>query len=159
MTFSRRHALALPAAALAAARLATGRPARAASVLRIAYLKSTSDLALAKAHGSIEAALAPLGVNVQWAGPFPAAAPALEALNAQAVDFTVGSSTAFVTARAAGVKLVLCGYQRLSPQGEALLVRSDSPLHSLADLRGRSVAVNRGGTGEYILARGLQRAG
>lgn len=134
-------------------------PARAAGrSLRIAYLKSTSDLALARAHGSLEAALAPLGASVQWAGPFAAAAPALEALNAGAVDLTVGSSTAFVTARAAGVQLSLFGYQRLSAQGEALLVKAGSALKTLADLRGRAIAVNRGGTGEYILARALQTA-
>ena len=132
---------------------------RAQSVLRIAYLKSTSDLALAKAHGSLEVALGKIGVGVEWAGPFAAAAPALEALNANAVDVTVGSSTAFVTARAAGVPLVLFGYQRLAPGGEALIVKAGSSLRNLADLRGKSVAVNRGGTGEYILARGLQTAG
>ena len=135
------------------------RRVRAQSVLRIAYLKSTSDLALSKAHGSLEAALAQMGVSVEWAGPFAAAAPALEALNANAVDVTVGSSTAFVTARAAGVKLVLFGYQRLAPGGEALIVKAGSSVRALADLRGKSVAVNRGGTGEYILARGLQNAG
>ncbi|MDR3524579.1 MAG: aliphatic sulfonate ABC transporter substrate-binding protein [Acetobacteraceae bacterium] len=140
-------------AALASSRV------RAQSVLRIAYLKSTSDLALAKAHGSLEQRLAPMGVSVVWAGPFAAAAPALEALNADAVDLTVGSSTAFVTARAAGVPLVLFGYQRMASGGEALLVKTGSPLKTLADLRGRSVAVNRGGTGEYILARGLLKAG
>jgi sulfonate transport system substrate-binding protein len=155
MVLSRRSAFAGIAAlsALAATR------ARATGILRIAYLKSTSDLALAKAHGSLETALAPMGVSVQWAGPFLAAAPALEALNANAVDLTVGSSTAFVTARAAGVKLALFGYQRLAPGGEALLVKSGSPIKTLADLAGRSIAVNRGGTGEYILARGLQKAG
>jgi len=140
-------------AALAAPRV------RAESVLRIAYLKSTSDLALSKAHGSLEKRLADMGVSVVWAGPFAAAAPALEALNANAVDLTVGSSTAFVTARAAGVPLVLFGYQRMASGGEALLVKAGSPLKTLADLRGKSVAVNRGGTGEYILVRGLQKAG
>lgn len=152
-TLSRRALLAaLPALAAQPAR-AEGRS------LRIAYLKSTSDLALARAHASLEAALTPMGVAVSWAGPFAAAAPALEALNAGAVDLTVGSSTAFVTARAAGVRLTLFGYQRLSPQGEALLVKADSRLQTLADLRGRSIAVNRGGTGEYILARALQTSG
>ncbi|MFC7610651.1 ABC transporter substrate-binding protein [Teichococcus aestuarii] len=34
-----------------------------------------------------------------------------------------------------------------------------SPVRTLADLRGRSVAVNRGGTGEYLLVRALERAG
>jgi len=136
-------------------------PARAAEaiVLRIAYLKGTNDLTLAKAHGSLETALAPLGVRVQWAGPFPAAAPAVEAMAAGAVDLTVGSSTSFIASRAAGVKLVLFGYQRMSPGAEAILVAADSPLHTVRDLAGHSVAVNRGGSGEYLLVRALTRAG
>ena len=144
---------------LSAAALAT-LPARAAEpiVLRIAYLKGTNDLTLAKAHGSLEAALAPLGVRVQWAGPFPAAAPAVEAMAAGAVDLTVGSSTSFIASRAAGVKLVLFAYQRMGPASEAILVAADSPLRSVRDLAGHSVAVNRGGSGEYLLVRALTRA-
>jgi sulfonate transport system substrate-binding protein len=136
-------------------------PVRAAEarVLRIAYLKGTNDLTLAKAHGSLEAALAPQGMRVQWAGPFPAAAPAVEAMAAGAVDLTVGSSTSFIASRAAGVKLVLFGYQRMSPGAEAILVATDSPLHTVRDLVGRSVAVNRGGSGEYLLVRALTRVG
>lgn len=129
------------------------------AVLRIAYLKAPNDLALARAHASLEAALAPLGFAVEWAGPFAAAAPAIEALNAGAVDLTVGSSTSFVTARAAGVKAVLFACQRIRPAGEAILVGGTSPLRTVSDLAGRSVAVNRGGTGEYLLMRALDRAG
>ncbi len=127
--------------------------------LRIAYLKAPNDLTLAKAHGSLEKALAPLGVRVEWAGPFAAAAPAVEALAGGAVDLTAGSSTAFITSRAADVPLVLFGYQRISPSAEAILVAKASPIGTIRDLVGRTVAVNRGGTGEYILVRALTRAG
>ena len=126
--------------------------------LRIAYLKSTSDLVLVRARGELEPALTAVGVQVQWAGPFTAAAPAIEALAAGAVDMTIGSSTAFVTARAAGVEMAMFGYQRLSAAGECIIVKSASPVSGLADLAGRSVAVNRGGTGEYILVRALEKA-
>jgi sulfonate transport system substrate-binding protein len=50
------------------------------------------------------------------------------------------------------------GYQRLSPAGECIVVKSGSPITSVTDLAGRSVAVNRGGTGEYILVRALEQA-
>ncbi len=126
--------------------------------LRIAYLKSTSDLVLARAHGSLERAMTAMGVRVEWAGPYAAAAPAIEALSAGAVDMTVGSSTAFVTARAAGVDMAMFGYQRLSPAGECILVKSASLARSVVDLAGRSVAINRGGTGEYILVRAMEKA-
>jgi sulfonate transport system substrate-binding protein len=131
----------------------------AAPSLRIAYLKGTNDLTLAKAHGSLERALAPMGVTVDWAGPFPASAPAVEALNAGAVDMTVGSSTSFITSLAGGVRLTLFAYQRLDRAAECILVPQDSPLNGVRSLIGRKVAVNRGGTGEYILVRALTTAG
>jgi sulfonate transport system substrate-binding protein len=146
----------LGVAALAAT--ASGASAQTRSTLRIAYLKAPNDLAIARAHGSFERSLQALGVNVEWAGPFAAAAPAVEALNAGAVDMTVGSSTSFITSRAAGVKLVMFGYQRMLPAAEAILVAPQSPIKTVADLVGRSVAVNRGGTGEYILVRALTQA-
>jgi sulfonate transport system substrate-binding protein len=127
--------------------------------LRIAYLKSTTDLTLAKAHGSLERALAEQNVTVEWAGPFPASAPAVEALNAGAADLTGGSSTSFITSRAAGVKLVMFAYQPQSAANEGIIVLADSPLRNLGDLAGHNVAVNRGGTGEYLLVRALTRSG
>lgn len=145
----------IAAAALGSARPASAEPAS----LRIAWLKAPNDLTLARARGSLERSMAEAGVHVAWAGPYAAAAPAIEALAAGAVDMTVGSSTAFVTARAAGVPLVLFAAQRISPAGEAILVREASPIQRLADLVGRTVAVNRGGTGEYLLVRALRRAG
>lgn len=133
--------------------------AATAPTLRIAYLKAPNDLALARAHGALERALAPLGVTVEWAGPFAAAAPAVEALNAGAVDMTVGSSTSFITSLAGGVRLVLFAYQRIDRAAEAILVGPGATVDGLRDLVGRQVAVNRGGTGEYILVRALTTAG
>src|SRR6266702_1168490 len=127
--------------------------------LRIAYLKGTSDLTLAKAKGSLDKALAAQGVKVVWAGPFPAAAPAFEALNANAVDLTSGSSTSFVTSIAAGVPMSIFAYQPMTASNESIVVPNNSPIKTLADLKGKSVAVNKGGTGEYLLVRGLQHGG
>ena len=39
---------------------------------------------------------------------------------------------------------------------EAILVETGSPIRTLADPKGRTVAVNRGGTGEYLLMRALE---
>ena len=92
---------------------------------------------------------------MQWAAPFAAAAPALEALNAGAIDITAGSSTASIAGLAAGVPFVVFAYQKMAPGAEGILVKADSPIKTLADLKGHTVAVNRGGTGEYLLMRGL----
>jgi ABC-type nitrate/sulfonate/bicarbonate transport system substrate-binding protein len=145
-------------AILAALFVSTAHAADPPVTLRIGYLKGTTDLTLAKAHGSLEKALEPRGVSVTWDGPFPASAPAVEALNGGAVDLTGGSSTSFITSRAGGVKLVMFAYQPQSAGNEGIVVRADSTLHSLADLQGHTVAVNRGGTGEYLLVRALTKA-
>ncbi|PWC27551.1 aliphatic sulfonate ABC transporter substrate-binding protein [Teichococcus aestuarii] len=138
-----------------------GAGARAAgpAVLRIGWLRAPNDITTGRARGTLERAAAAQGARVEWAGPFAAAAPALEALNAGSIDITAGSSPACVTALSAGIPMVIFACQKIAPAAEGILVRQDSPVRSLADLRGRSVAVNRGGTGEYLLVRALERAG
>jgi sulfonate transport system substrate-binding protein len=83
----------------------------------------------------------------------------VEALNADAIDITLGSSTSSIAALAAGAPIVMFAYQPMGPDAEALIVRNDSPIHRVEDLAGHSVAVNRGGTGEYLLMQALQRHG
>jgi sulfonate transport system substrate-binding protein len=136
-------------------------PARAAEgeAVRIGWLRAPNDLTTGRARGTLEKALAAQGAKVEWAGPFPAAAPALEALNAGSIDITAGSSTACIAALAARIPMVIFAYQKISAGGEGILVKQDSPIRSLADLAGKSVAVNRGGTGEYLLMRALDRNG
>jgi len=45
------------------------------------------------------------------------------------------------------------------PKGEALVVQQDSPIRTVADLRGKKVALNRGSNVHYLLVKALQRAG
>ncbi len=130
-------------------------PVFANDVVRIGWLKAPNDLTLAKAHGSLEKALAEQGFDVSWIGPFAAASPALEALNADTIDITAGSSTSSITGLAARMPFVIFAYQKMSPGSQAILVKRGSPIRSIADLAGKSVAVNRGGTGEYLLVRAL----
>jgi sulfonate transport system substrate-binding protein len=133
--------------------------AAAAGVLRIGWLRAPNDITTGRARGTLERALAAQGTRVEWAGPFAAAAPALEALNAGSIDITAGSSTACIAALAARIPMVIFAYQKISAGAEGILVKQEAPIHSLADLAGRSVAVNRGGTGEYLLMRALGRNG
>ena len=131
--------------------------AEAAETLRIGWLKAPNDMTLAKARGTLEARLKPLGVDIEWIGPFAAAQPAMEALNAGAIDLTAGSSTATVTALAARMPIVVFGYQKMAATAEGIVVAKNSPMTAVADLVGKQVAVNRGGTGEYLLMRALER--
>ncbi|KQR35938.1 sulfonate ABC transporter substrate-binding protein [Rhizobium sp. Leaf155] len=127
--------------------------------IRIGWLRGPNDITLAKSRGTLEKALAEKGIKVEWAGPFPAAAPAFEALNAGSIDITAGSSTSAIAALSAKIPLVIFAYQKMSPGAEGIVVKKDSGIASIKDLAGEKVAVNRGGTGEYLLMQGLQTNG
>jgi sulfonate transport system substrate-binding protein len=62
-------------------------------VLRIAFLRGSEPMSIARLNGNLEKRLAKLGVKVEWVGPFGAYAPAAEGLNAGAIDMSTGSST------------------------------------------------------------------
>jgi sulfonate transport system substrate-binding protein len=144
---------------VAPATLAPAARAAEATVVRIGWLRGPNDITLGKVRGTIEQALARHNARVEWAGPFPAAAPALEALNAGSIDITAGSSTACITALSVGVPMLIFAYQKMAASSEAILVKQASPIRTVKDLAGHTVAVNRGGTGEYLLMRALERNG
>jgi len=66
---------------------------------------------------------------------------------------------AFLTAFAVGAPLRAIGAARPSPAAQAILVKADVPYRSVADLRGRKVAGNRGGWGQYLVRSALKQAG
>ncbi len=99
-----------------------------------------------------------LPYRLEWA-EFPAAAPLLEALNAGALDLGYQGDLAFLTSFAAGAPLRIIGAGRPSAAAQAILVQQDGPIRSVADLRGRRVAGNRGGWGQYLIRSALKQAG
>ncbi|MBP2459846.1 MULTISPECIES: aliphatic sulfonate ABC transporter substrate-binding protein [unclassified Rhizobium] len=135
-------------------------PVQAADqVVRIGWLRGPNDITLAKSRGTLEKALSEKGIKVEWAGPFPAAAPAFEALNAGSIDIAAGSSTSAIAALSAKIPLVIFAYQKMAPGSEGIVATKGSGIAAIEDLAGKKVAVNRGGTGEYLLMRGLETNG
>lgn len=135
-------------------------PVQAADqVVRIGWLRGPNDITLVKSRGRLEKALSEKGIKVEWAGPFPAAAPAFEALNAGSIDITAGSSTSAIAALSARIPLVIFAYQKMAPGSEGIVATKGSGIATIRDLAGKKVAVNRGGTGEYLLMRGLETNG
>lgn len=138
--------------------LSTGSPARAAeTVVRIGYQKYGA-LLLLKDAGTLEAALKPQGVSVVWS-EFPGGPQLLEALNVGAIDFGTTGEAPPIFAQAAGAPLVYVGVEPAAPRGEAILVPRDSPIRSVADLKGRKVALNKGSNVHYLLVKALEDAG
>ncbi|MBW8714582.1 MAG: ABC transporter substrate-binding protein [Variovorax paradoxus] len=110
--------------------------------------------ALLEAAGGLEG----LGYDIQWS-EFPAAAPLAEALNAAAVDSGPIGDAPLIFALAAGTRVKAIGANRSDSYGTAVLVRPDSPLKTAADLKGKSIATNRGSIGHYVTLKAITAAG
>jgi sulfonate transport system substrate-binding protein len=83
----------------------------------------------------------------------------LEALNVGAIDFGNTGEAPPIFAQAAGAPIQYVAYEPPAPKGEAILVPKDSPLKSVADLKGKKVALNKGSNVHYLLVKALEKAG
>lgn len=153
---TRRTTLAFFAAGAALA--ATGARAEDdAKTLRIGWQKG-GVLALAKAAGVFEKRLADKGVAVQW-NEFTSGPPLLEALGAGALDFGSTGDVPPLFAQAAGGNLLYVAATRGAVDGSAILVKKDSPIQTLADLKGKTVAFKRGSSSHNFIVLALEKAG
>ncbi len=110
--------------------------------------------ALLLASGVLEGA----PYKIEWS-EFPAAQPLLEALTAGAVDLGEAGDAPFLFAYAGGAKIKAVQAGRSGGSSTAILVRKDSPIRSVADLKGKRVATGRGSIGHYLLLRLIEDAG
>jgi sulfonate transport system substrate-binding protein len=129
-----------------------------AETLRIGYQKSASLFVLQKAQGTLEKRLALLNVDVRWV-EFPAGPQLLEGLNVGSIDVGYVGEAPPIFAQAAGANFVYIGNDPASPEAEAIVVAKESPLKTVADLKGRKVALNKGSNVHYLLVRALEKAG
>ncbi len=129
---------------------------KATRTLRIGHQKGW--LSILKARGTLEKRLAPLGVNVTWT-EFNAGPVQLEALNVGAIDFGDVGEAPPIFAQAAGAPLVYAGATVPRPRLEALIVPKGSPIKTVADLKGKRVAYNKGSNVQYFLVKLLEKNG
>jgi sulfonate transport system substrate-binding protein len=64
-----------------------------------------------------------------------------------------------IFAQAAGAPLVYVGATVPRPQLEAVIVPKDSPIQSVADLKGKRIAFNKGSNVQYLLVKLLEKNG
>ena len=127
--------------------------------IRIGYQKSSTLTAILKTNGELEKALAPLGVRVSW-HEFTSGLPLLEAINTGNVDFGADvADTVPLFAQAAGAKLAYVAEEAASPSAQAILVGAESPIKTLADLKGKKVAVTKGAGSHFLLLAALAKVG
>lgn len=160
---TRRPLLALPALLAALALLLTGcsgaaddGPVNLSQVTLRVGDQAGIQQALLDASGALDGA----PYRVEWA-QFPAAAPLLEALRSEAIDVGVAGDAPTLTALSSTDRIKIVEATRSPSQGGlALLVPKDSPIRSVADLRGKTVSpTTQGSIGHYLLLRALEEAG
>ncbi len=133
--------------------------AQAETTLRIGYQKSSTLISLLKINGTLEKDLADQRIKISW-HEFPSGQPLLEALNVGNLDLSADvADTVPVFAQAAGGQLTYFAQEAPSPGAQAVLVRKDSPLRSLADLKGKKIAVTKAAGSHYLLIAALAKAG
>ncbi|MFI9742251.1 ABC transporter substrate-binding protein [Streptomyces sp. NPDC052494] len=133
--------------------------AKGTVTVRIPDPGNAGVLARGKKDGSLDKALAAVGAEVAWTGSAGPFAPAAQAMNADQLDIATGSITSGITSLSQSPGFAFFTATDPDPVGEGILVREGSDIASVKDLVGRKVAVNKGGTGEYLLLKALARAG
>ncbi|QND16834.1 aliphatic sulfonate ABC transporter substrate-binding protein [Rhizobium leguminosarum] len=157
MKITRRAFTAVVAGAIATPLTHVRLAGAADKVVRIGYQKY-GTLVLLKGKGTLEKKLESIGYTVEWT-EFPGGPQLLEALNAGAVDFGSTGETPPIFAQAANAPLVYIAHEPPAPRGEAILVPKDSPIKSVAELKGKKVAFNKGSNVHYLLVKALEEAG
>jgi sulfonate transport system substrate-binding protein len=127
------------------------------TIVRIGYQKY-GTLNVVRARGDLDKALNQQGKKVQWL-LFSAGPQLLEALNGGSIDVGNTGEAPPIFAQAANSSLLYLGNQPPFPEGEALLVPKSSSIHSVADLRSKTIVLNKGSNVNYFLVKALEKAG
>ncbi|MDO6406349.1 sulfonate ABC transporter substrate-binding protein [Pantoea phytobeneficialis] len=130
--------------------------ADAPAQFRIGYQKGSVSMVLAKSHRLLEQRFP--HTQIQWI-EFPAGPQMLEALNVGSIDLGSTGDIPPIFAQAAGADLLYVGSEPPKPKAEVILVPKDSPIHSVAELKGHKVAFQKGSSSHNLLLRALAQAG
>lgn len=125
--------------------------------VRLDYAYYSPASLVVRRFGWLEEELRPGGVSVRWVLS-QGSNRSLEYLNSETVDFGSTAGLAALLGRANGnpIKAI---YIFSRPEWTALVVRKDSPVRSVADLKGRKVAATKGTDPFLFLLRSLHGAG
>ncbi len=129
----------------------------APQTVNIGYQKA-NIFALLKYRGTLESEFKKEGIAVRWV-EFPAGPQMLEGLNVGSIDLAATGDAPPAFAQAAKADLVYLGHSPANPKTEAIVVPAASSVHSVKDLKGKRVALNKGSDVNYLLIAALEEAG
>ena len=147
--------LSLGTAAIAAL---SSRASAEASVkeIRIGYQKN-GVLVITRQQAALEKHFTPQGIEVKWI-EFSSGPPMMEAMNVGGVHYGAVGDSPPVFAQAAGAAIVYAAGQPIT-NGQGILVPQNSPLRSIADLKGKRVGFTKGSSAHNIVVQTLEKAG
>jgi sulfonate transport system substrate-binding protein len=156
----KRAKLALVAALLIVAAMLSGCSRKASvkpATIKLDYAYYNPVSLVLKDKKFLEQDLASDGIAVEWTQSL-GSNKALELLNSKSIDFgsTAGAAALIGKANGNPIKAI---YVYSRPEWTALVVRKDSPITKVADLKGKKVAVTRGTDPHIFLLRALHEAG
>jgi sulfonate transport system substrate-binding protein len=128
------------------------------SVLRIGYQKATA-LDVLRLRGDLNNRLQKEGIRVEWV-TFPAGPQILEAMNGGSIDLASMGDAPPIFGQAAGIPFVYVANQPPGSGGaRAILVLKQSSIHSVSDLRGKRLAVQKASGTHNFVIQALEKAG
>jgi DNA-binding NtrC family response regulator/ABC-type nitrate/sulfonate/bicarbonate transport system substrate-binding protein len=114
--------------------------------------------ALLRVSGELERRLAEQQILVDWRH-FDTGPPLIEALAAGDIDIGSTGEVPPIFAQANGAPILYVACEQAAPSSIALVVRQDSPIDSMLDLRGRRVALSPRANVHLLLMRALDMHG
>ncbi|MDB5606945.1 MAG: transporter aliphatic-sulfonate-binding protein [Bradyrhizobium sp.] len=124
--------------------------------IRIGYQKN-GVLVIARQQATLEKHFASQGIAVKWI-EFSSGPPMLEAMNVGSVDYGAVGDSPPIFAQSAGAAVVYAAGQPIT-NGQGILVQSNSPIRTIADLRGKRVGFTKGSSAHNIVVQTLEKAG
>jgi sulfonate transport system substrate-binding protein len=124
--------------------------------IRIGYQKN-GVLVIARQRATLEQHFAPQGIAVKWV-EFSSGPPMLEAMNVGSVDYGAVGDSPPVFAQSAGAAVVYAAGQPIT-NGQGILVPGNSPIRTIADLRGKRIGFTKGSSAHNIVVQTLEKVG
>lgn len=158
MSQSRRTIVAGLSALLLTAGIAAA-PAHAQQLkeIRIGFQKA-GIFPIVKQRRTLESALKSRGIEVKWV-EFQFGPPILEAINTGNVDFGYTGDAPPIFAQAARANLLYVAALPAAAASEAIIVPENSPIKTLADLRGKKIGFAKGSSAHNTTVAALEKAG
>jgi sulfonate transport system substrate-binding protein len=127
-------------------------------LIRIGTQKGGFFFPAVRQRHTVEDAFKPLGIDIQWV-EFQFGPPLVEAINVGSVDFGYVGDTPPIFAQAAKARIRYAAAVKQGGGTLGIVVRNNSPIRTLADLKGKRIAFGKASSGHNLLVATLEKAG